>query len=221
MHGILITRPTEDSLLFARKIKGYKRYIQPLLNVVPVNVEKTYGAQALIFTSKHAAELWAKQSSDRSLKAYCVGEITAEVCRRAGFKKVKTADGNARALLEMIASEPSQSYLFPSGEDVTVDFEEMLGCDVCRRVIVYKAVPTLQLRASVIKAFERGEIRYVTLFSKKSAMTLKKLLEMDLDGYRDFEILTLSEAIANMFPGHPFRIFPDQEGMVEFFEKVD
>ena len=220
MTGILITRPISESLSFAKNIKGYGRYLQPLLRIIPLDLPRPPKApHALIFTSQHAANIWSSHSFTRSETVFCVGDVTASFCIQAGYKRVFSAKGNARDLLSMISEQPAQFYLFPSGMEVTADFEEMLGRDCCHRIVVYRADPTQELRLTIKRAFEQKNIQYVTLFSKKSAHTLAQILK----NAPPFDALCLSQEIAkytlSLFPHITPHIYESTEQMISFLEK--
>ena len=212
--GILITRPVQDTLRIAKKIRGRQVYLQPLLCIVEKKGFQEHlepkSHQALIFTSKHAITIWAKYSSHRQAKVFCVGEVTAQACRAQGFQNIIVAENNARSLLSLIAAEPPQGYIFPSGADVTLDFEEMLGQDRCRRVVVYETRGAKKLRPTVLRALDQGNIHQVILFSNKTALTFKNILPKAYD----FEILALSTETLSLFPQNKGRVIRGEEDLI-------
>lgn len=214
MSGLLLTRPLQDSLALAKKIKGHEIYLQPLLCVQErqdfLNNAYLNKQAALIFTSKHAVEIWSKNNPPNNQKVFCVGEVTAQMCRDVGYRKIYAAHNNARSLLELIAKEPPQPYIFPSGADVTIDFEEMLGREICQRVIVYETKQVSMLRPTILRALAKGRINKVALFSNKTALTFRQLLK----GNYNFDLFAMNENIFDIFPGQKRHLIQNEDELI-------
>jgi len=79
------------------------------------------GAEVLTFTSRHGVEGFCRLTPRRDLRAYAVGQATAEAARAAGFKAV-AAGGDAASLLALIEKDGAQGpFLHPRGAHVAAD----------------------------------------------------------------------------------------------------
>jgi uroporphyrinogen-III synthase len=104
---LLLTRPQAQSEAFAAEIETrlpgrFAPVIAPVIAIVPrrAPVDLT-GAGGLLFTSANGVEQFAAACPDRSLPAWCVGAITAEAARAAGFD-ARSANGDVAALADLV-----------------------------------------------------------------------------------------------------------------------
>lgn len=195
------------------------RYLQPLLKMyerpewwMNIPSHQHMKKAGIIFTSRHAVNFWCMREKTRTNPVFCVGAATAQACFEQGFRNLNTGNGDARSLAELIFMHPAMPYIFPSGRDVTLDFEEILGHATCMRISVYETIPTPSLRPSIARAFEKKRIHLIPLFSKNSALLMHALTP-----HYQGEIWALSEKIAEVFPNNPCRIFHSTETMVAQF----
>jgi len=106
---LLLTRPLAQSQAFAAlladRLPGrFRPVVSPLLEIVPIpGALDLDGIRGLVFTSANGVEQFAARSSDRSLPAWCVGDITAAAARRAGFQ-ARSANGDVNDLAALIAA---------------------------------------------------------------------------------------------------------------------
>jgi uroporphyrinogen-III synthase len=135
-------------------------------------------ASACIFTSANGVRAFAAVSSARHLPAFAVGEATAREARGAGFTDIRVADGDATALIALIASQRDdpnvkRGLIHFAGEAIAVDLVGPLsaeGLDV-RRVCAYRAAAASQLAPAARAALDTAEVEplWVALFSARTA----------------------------------------------------
>ncbi len=100
---LLLTRPAAQSRAFAAALEAalpgrFAPVISPVLAVAATGGAIPLDrAQGLLFTSANGVEQFAARIADRRLPALCVGEMTAEAARRAGFA-AESAGGDVAAL---------------------------------------------------------------------------------------------------------------------------
>lgn len=145
-----ITRPAlhaEDTAA-ALSIRGYQPRLTPLMTVQPLfdggPVERT---AVLAFTSRTAPRLLAPRSDLHDRTVFAVGDATAGEAQRAGFQHVVSADGDVRALAEMLIAERAEPVVHFSGADQSGDLAQWLA-DVglrAERRVIYKTVPAERL----------------------------------------------------------------------------
>ena len=122
MPRLLVLRPEPGASTTAERARarGLDPMVVPLFEVEPVSWEapEAAGFDGLLITSanavRHAGE---KLEALRGLKAYAVGEATAEAARDAGFDIAATGDAGVERLLGSIEGELKLLHL--CGEDHT------------------------------------------------------------------------------------------------------
>ena len=145
MH-ILFTRPLEDSQELILKFKdlGHKVSHMPVIKIEKVEYEKINfeDYKAIIFTSANAIKFLDTKFIDKKIFCFCVGNSTEKKARSIGFQNVITADGNVRALQELILQNFNSAYgkmLYVSGEIISNNLDKNLvnlGYNV-KRVVNY------------------------------------------------------------------------------------
>ena len=105
MH-ILLTRPLEDCLHMINKFQllGHQVSHLPLLNVIKVNYENINFDEynGIIFTSSNAIKFLDLKKINKKMLCFCVGNVTENKARKAGFQNVIAAEGNVENLKELI-----------------------------------------------------------------------------------------------------------------------
>ncbi len=140
----LLTRPAAQSARFAQALQGrfgdnLRIEISPLITPRFLDPELPSGNRALIFTSQTGVEAYARLPGRKGLKAYCVGQRTADRALEAGLRAI-SADGDADALVALILSGgETGSLLHLRGQDSRGDVAERLTAAGCptEAVIVY------------------------------------------------------------------------------------
>lgn len=105
---VIVTRPADQGAAFAARLADAlpqaEVIVAPLMAVQVLRPVLPAGAfAAVIFTSGNAVR--AVAGMDLPRRAYCVGAQTARAAAAAGFDAV-SADGDAQALLALIATQP-------------------------------------------------------------------------------------------------------------------
>jgi uroporphyrinogen-III synthase len=181
---ILITRPIEDArpLADALEERGIEVLIEPLLEIRHLDDAEIDldGVQALLFTSANGVRAFAAMSPRRDLKAFTVGDGSAEAARQAGFPNVESARGDVEALAALVVDrlKAEDGILFHAAGTVTAgDLKtrlEGLGYQV-RRAQLYEAKIATALSTETRANLTLGGIDAVLLFSPRTAATFAEL----------------------------------------------
>ncbi|WP_435165201.1 uroporphyrinogen-III synthase [Falsirhodobacter sp. 1013] len=205
---VLLTRPEEGSVRFAARLKGHV-VRSPLLK--PRFLEAHLPrAEGLVLTS--AVAIMALRGARPALRAWCVGDRTAEVARKAGFDAC-SAQGDAEALFRLILdSGENGPLLHPRGRESRGDLGRRLTTAgiPTTEAILYEMIP--HPLSSEARALLDGPV-VVPLFSPASA---RRFLEV-AGGARPV-FACLSEAVAAVLPPDAARHVaarPDAAAMVE------
>jgi len=141
MTRVLVLRPepgASETVERAREL-GLKAIAIPLFEIelLPWETPDAAGFDGLLLTSANAVRGAGNQlQSLRGLRAYAVGEATAEAAREAGFDIAATGDSGVDRLLDSI--DPNLKLLHLSGQERR-DPEN--ARQTITPLIVYRAVP--------------------------------------------------------------------------------
>lgn len=182
--AILVTRPQPDNAATVAALRGngYEALAAPMLRFEPLALPDEPGVKygAVIVTSANALRAIADQpalSGLRDLPVFAVGDKTAAAAVEAGFAQVISADGDAAALRDLVASNtrkkcnPGDPLLYLAGADLAHDLAGELGARGFTVVTqtAYRMVPVPSLPDDVIAAFGAGRIAAVLHYSRRSA----------------------------------------------------
>jgi uroporphyrinogen-III synthase len=174
---VLVTRPLPDGERTAAALRGrgYDVLVAPLMQVKPIAANLAGDWSAVIISSANAIRaLDPKQIASLSkLPLFAVGQRSADAAREAGFTNVRSANGDADALIRLVGGsdiDQAATYLYLAGEDRVADVEGELirgGIKACT-VIVYKTV-TLGYPLELAEALRDRKIDVALHFSRRSA----------------------------------------------------
>jgi uroporphyrinogen-III synthase len=144
---IWITRTLPEAAATAERVAamGLIPVIAPVLAVQAVSPEPLdlTGIDALAFTSRHAIDQFAQRCPVRDLAVFTVGDATAARAREHGFGDVRSADGDVRALAELVAAARPRRVLNPTAREPAADLCALLAARgvAAEAVVVYETVP--------------------------------------------------------------------------------
>jgi uroporphyrinogen-III synthase len=174
---ILVTRPLPDGerTATALRAKGHDVLLAPLMQVRPMPASLTGTWSAVIITSANAVRALSAAQLAPLLKLplYAVGERSTGAARDAGFREVRTAQGDANALVRLIAERSANErapHLYLAGVDRAADIAGALagkGIEVAT-VEVYRTMTT-GFPPDLMMAIEQNRIDAVLHFSRRSA----------------------------------------------------
>lgn len=198
---VLVTRPIEQATEFAEQISalGFSPLIQPLLNMeyFPVSVEGTEKPAAIILSSRQALQNLQIPQDWYDIPTFCVGQMTEQAARLAGFTKTFFGHGDLIDLLHVMIGEipAGQSVLYLRGEDVRHNLAKLLPDYKIQEVITYRAKPTMTMNSDVLDKF--AQIEVITLFSARSGAVLKRLIQENglISHTQNIKLLCLSPSV--------------------------
>jgi uroporphyrinogen-III synthase len=177
---LLVTRPQPDADETAARLRalGHTAIVDPLLTITigppPVGVERP---AALLVTSRNALRAllgWPDAAGWRDVPVFAVGPESADLARASGFADVRTGDGDARALADLVAHEfePAAGViLYPAARDRAARIDETLtamGFSV-RRIEAYRASAATHFGVATEVAVRQGALDGVLLYSRRTA----------------------------------------------------
>jgi len=178
---LLLTRPELDAerTAAALRARGHAVVVAPLLRIETLqDAEIGRGPwAAVLVTSANAVPAIAQHGRFeelRLLRAFAVGERSAQALRAAGFTDVSSADGKVDDLVRVVARriKPGEQLLYLAGADRSGDLAAALRVQnlVVRTVVVYRAVAAETLPAEAAEALSAG-VDGVLHFSRRTAAT--------------------------------------------------
>ena len=183
------TRPGADRTAERVRALGHEPWVEPVLEIcsLPAGLEMA-GVDALAFTSINAVEAFAATMPDRELPVFTVGSATAAAARQAGFRTVRSADGDVDDLARLIASAaPGSTVLHAAGRPRAGDLQSNLaelGVQA-RTAEIYESRRRAHIEAP-------RAIDAVLAHSPHAARILADMEDLD----RDLPMFGLSEAVA-------------------------
>ncbi len=184
MH-ILFTRPLEDSEESIIKFRdlGHNVSHMPVIQIKKVEHEKInfFDYQAIIFTSANALKFLDLKLIDKKIICFCVGSSTEKKVLTSGFQNVISAEGNVRALKELILQNFNSSdgkILYVSGEIISKELDKDLlehGYNL-KRIINYTSKPNHQINEEFIEKLRSNMPDIVYVYSQNSALSFLKII---------------------------------------------
>jgi uroporphyrinogen-III synthase len=178
---LLVTRPEPEGGATAARLRarGHEALVAPLLRIEAVT-DAVIGAgpwSGVIMTSRNAAraiEQHRRVAELRRLPVFTVGRSTAAAARAAGFTDVRSADGDAGELVDLILSggtTPGGPLLYLAGVDRAADVAGDLRAAglPADTVVIYRAVAAQEFSTSVCDALAAGGLDGVLHLSRRSA----------------------------------------------------
>lgn len=173
---VLSIRPQQDAPATAIALmkRGYEGVFSPLLQIAPIKEIKIEPADAYIFTSQHAAQVF--HLPDKTCPLYAIGDATALILQEKGYETVLIGSGDAFSLIPLIQTSLARGshVVHLSGETVSVDMEKALtplGFTVHRQ-IVYTTTYGHTLSAKSVAAIRAGRVFGILVYSPLSAEAL-------------------------------------------------
>ncbi|MEE3625865.1 uroporphyrinogen-III synthase [Nitrospirillum sp. BR 11752] len=205
MATVLITRPQPEADRTAAAVAalGHQVLVDPLLKVDWLDgaLPPADAVRAVLITSANGVRALARLNAPRTWPLYAVGDRTADVARGLGFTTVRSAAGDADALVRLVADEVPVSeglLLHAAGADVAGDPAGDLAAQgyATRRLALYRTVAADALLPEVRDALAAGSITHVLLFSPRSARTFVNLAVQGGADLAAVSALCLSPAVA-------------------------
>jgi uroporphyrinogen-III synthase len=176
---LLVTRPGADGAALAARLQalGHAVLVSPVLRIEPVAMGPIAWNRlgGVIFTSRNAVAASGPYPPDAlALRAWAVGNATAEAARGAGFAEIVPAGGTAADLAEMLLASPGpppKPLLHLRGEETRFDLAGRLragGIEVEDR-IAYASRLADDLTPAAVAALRGGRLDGVILLSPRTA----------------------------------------------------
>lgn len=179
---VLLTRPEAQSRAFAEALRdrfGPELPIveSPLLEIQYVQPDVSFdGFDGLVFTSQNGVASAARLGVPTGLRAYCVGNRTAEAARAIGFS-VTSASADVTALGVVIdQSAQGQSLLHMRGRHVAGKMPSQVTS-----VVTYEQVPLAMNKRAKDLLRDAKEVA-IPLFSPRTSELFQAGLENGMGG---------------------------------------
>ncbi|CAN7237886.1 uroporphyrinogen-III synthase [Phyllobacterium sp. LjRoot231] len=209
---VLVTRPQPGATRTAERLRGlgYEPLVLPLTEIAPVPVTlpaRSFDAVAITSANalRHAPEEFLGSILD--LPCFVVGDVTADLARRIGFKNVSVGDGDGDSLGETldISVKPGARILYLTGRVRAPDFEESIlahGRQI-DPLPVYGTDSVSYSTDFLIDFFSNRGVNICLLYSRRGAEAFLQLLErVEFDYlFENTKFICLSNRIADVLEG--------------------
>lgn len=174
---VLVTRALEEARRTADELarRGHEAIVAPLADVrfLGAGEPDLASVQAILATSSNGVRAFAGRCERRDIPVLTVGGSTAACARSAGFTDVRSAEGDATALVAMVRRvlDPAAGVLLhvtgkSRAEELNAGLAE--AGFTCRVLELYEIVARRNLPERVVEAFRRNEIDAVLVLSPES-----------------------------------------------------
>jgi uroporphyrinogen-III synthase len=225
--GVLVTRPEPGASRTGELLRalGHEPVLAPFLHVRPLTARLPDPAslQAVLAASGNAVA--GLPPSHHGLPLLAVGAATAERARRAGFRQVESAEGDARALAALAGRrcDPAGApILLAVGRGQGGGLATALragGFRVVRRA-VYAALPVASFPESAAAALADRRIGAALFFSTETGRAFVRTLPAALNpALAAVRALAISESVARALDDLPWHslgvaVRPTQEDVL-------
>ena len=185
MH-ILFTRPLQEStsLIIRFKELGHKVSHLPVIKIKKEEHNKLIfnDYAAIIFTSSNSLKNLNLDNINKTIKCFCVGTTTEKVARSFGFQNVISADGNVRALKELILQSHDKKdgkLLYVSGKTISFNLDTDLsneGYEI-NRIINYSVSYNDEIKGDIIEELKKNIPDIVYIYSENSAKSFLNIIK--------------------------------------------
>jgi uroporphyrinogen-III synthase len=183
---LLVTRPEPDAAETAARLRamGHDVIVRPMLAVVFNPPPAGLAPDSLVLTSRNAVRAlasWPDAAKWRGLPTFAVGAETGALLQEHGFRDIRTAGGDAGALIALIESHaPAElgTILYPAPRDQAADLAARLGAKGYRveRVEAYRAESARELGDELTQALRAGRLDGALFFSERTASAFVALV---------------------------------------------
>jgi len=182
---VLVTRAELDAERTARALaaRGHEAVLAPVLRIVRTNEPppaETFDA-AILTSANAVAALTSLASAAKTLPIFVVGERTASAVAATGRCDVRTAEGDAGSLVEMIdrTMRPNAKLLHIAGRDRKPEPEAALSAAgfVVTTWVAYEALAAKRLPDAAWRALGEGRLDAALHYSRRSAGIILNLVE--------------------------------------------
>ena len=171
---LLVTRPEPDCSRTAEALRarGHDVLLSPVLRmeeVTPEIPDRHY--RSVVLTSANAVRAIAGhplQTTILPLPVLAVGKHTADAARAAGFRDIRSADGDSRDLLRLLSNQAEIGcgpHLYLAGEERAADLTQTNVVTA----VVYRMTPIKRFAPAAESALRGGQVEGVMHFSTRSA----------------------------------------------------
>ena len=208
MH-ILLTRPLEDcsDLIIKFKKLGHSVSHIPLIKIKKMeHGEINFNDfSAIIFTSSNSIKNLKLDNINKNLKCFCVGSATEKLARASGFQNVIAADGNVRALKELILQNHEKKdgkILYVSGELISYNLEKELrkeGYEIMR-IINYSVEHNDEIKDDLIEELKKNIPDIVYVYSENSSKSFLNIIKKYqlIDSWMNTNLMCIGEKTSSV-----------------------
>ena len=182
--NIIFTRPLIESedLMMNFFSSGYKVIHMPTLSINSANMDpiNTKNYEGLIFTSANAVRFLKIKNHDKSIKCFCVGNLTERSLRLKGFNNTVAASGTVNALKNIIINSEKKikNFAYLCGDVISYELDKELiqnGFKITK-IINYTSSKILHLNKESKDLIERYPANIALIYSKRSAESFDEIV---------------------------------------------
>jgi uroporphyrinogen-III synthase len=171
----------EDGEETARQLaaRGHQALLAPLLTVRFWDGPEVMldDVQAILATSANGVRALSQRTRRRDVAVFAVGPQTADEAQRQGFRQVRSADGDAEALVRATRNwaEPDKGLLLHvAGEGNDGKLVQMLTGFALRQEVLYAVRAVENMPEEAAEALRKGGLDAALFYSPRSAAVFRE-----------------------------------------------
>ena len=183
--NIIFTRPlidTED--LMSNFLSSDNKIIHmPTLNIKSSNMKplNTKDYDGLIFTSANAVRFLKIENEDKSIKCFCVGNLTERSLRLKGFNNTVAASGTVNALKNLIINSENKAkrLAYLCGDIISFELDNDLkksGFKV-NKIINYNSTKITDINTESLELIKKYPPNIALIYSNRSAESFDEIIK--------------------------------------------
>ena len=238
----LLTRSVKQSNELKRNInlKNFNFLNCPMLKIKPIKLTKNQikeikVADAIIFSSANAVNIFRNYLNSFSNKVFCVGDDTKVACLKNNIKNVSSSGGNINDLINLITKkikDRSKKLVYISAKQTAVNLPLILKSKkiYVKKIVIYESKKIKTIQKPILDLIRLNKLNFVTFFSKKTVITFNQLiLKYKLQRYlMNTECISLSNSIEQIAKKNNFKKYyvssnPDRKSflkLINFLHKT-
>jgi uroporphyrinogen-III synthase len=217
---VLVTRPAEDQDRTAAALRaaGHEAVAAPLFVVEALPHDAPGDADRVVATSANALRHARLDERHRALPLFAVGGATAAETARAGFRDIRTAEGDARALAALVSREAGTRLLYLAGRPRRDAALQVLGERfVVTTLETYETVAAERLPEAAAKALRSDAVEAVLHFSPRATAVFEALADdagLGAEARRLLHVFISAAAERHSFPRRRIAARPNLAAMI-------
>jgi uroporphyrinogen-III synthase len=224
MKYVLLTRSEENNKILSDILQNlsFSTYSFPMIKLEALQdkinfIKQNYLGATVIITSNFVANIIARQMSDMSFSAYCIGESSCLILKKSGTKIISTYQ-NLSEMQKDLSKKSLPNLIYLAGNIISEELNFRH-----KKEIIYNTTYTQNFTQDLINLFNSDKIKCAAFFSKNTAQAFLTLVNKHKIEIKNLKIICMSWSISDIFLREGFTDVhtskkPDMESLINILQ---